>query len=36
VYDTRQIVPPVSSAISNDPSFIIARAAGRPQTSARC
>src|SRR5262249_13009451 len=36
VYDTRQIVPPVSSAISSDPSFITARAAGRPHTSARC
>jgi len=36
VYDTRQIVPPVSSAISSDPSFITAKAAGRPHTSARC
>jgi hypothetical protein len=36
VYDTRQIVPPVSSAISNDPSFMTASAAGRPHTSARC
>ena len=36
VYDTRQIDPPVSSAISSDPSFITARAAGRPHTSARC
>ena len=36
VYDTRQIVPPMSSAISSDPSFITAKAAGRPHTSARC
>jgi hypothetical protein len=36
VHDTRQIVPPVSSAISSDLSFITAKAAGRPHTSARC
>src|SRR4029453_12537796 len=34
-YDTRQIVPPVSSAISSAPSLATASAAGRPQTSAR-
>ena len=34
VYDTRQIVPPMSSAISSYPSFITAKAAGRPHTSA--
>jgi hypothetical protein len=33
-YATRQIVPPVSSAISSEPSRATASAAGRPHTSA--
>src|SRR5262245_28535000 len=35
VYETRQIVPPVSSAMSSAPSLATASAAGRPHTSAR-